>query len=73
MKIKKETAVKFEQIIENKVCLTCVYRKLYPPKMHDGQPVFYRFLCGLSADSQKEIVRPDDSCEFWKGVTLGVE
>jgi hypothetical protein len=63
--------MKINQIVENKICLTCVYRKLYPPTMRDGQPVFFRFLCGLSMDSQKDIVRPEDSCKCLKSVTLG--
>ena len=62
--------IKMNQVAEFKSCLTCVYRKPYPADMRSGQPVFYRFLCGLALDSLKELVTPEDVCDFWKGVTL---
>ncbi|MDO9333407.1 MAG: hypothetical protein Q7T57_02655 [Dehalococcoidales bacterium] len=65
--------MKIEQVVEFKACLTCVYRKLYPPTTRSQQPVFFRFICSLAFDSNKDIVRPEDVCKFWKGVTLGVE
>jgi hypothetical protein len=61
------------QVAEFKSCLTCVYRKPYPASMQTGEPVFYRFLCGLSLDSQKELVRPEEVCHHWKGVTPGID
>lgn len=65
--------MKVNQVAEFKCCITCVYHKPYPPMMRTGQPVFYRFLCSLSIDSQKEVVRPEEVCGCWKGVTLGIE
>lgn len=64
---------KIKQVAEFKSCLTCVYHKPYPPSMRNGQPVFTHFFCGLSLDSQKSVVRPEDVCNFWKGITLGFE
>lgn len=65
--------MKIEQVAEFRSCLTCVHRKPYPAAMRDGQPVFYRFLCGLSMDSSKELVKPEEQCEHWKGVEVGGE
>ena len=65
--------IKMNQVAEFKSCLTCVHRKPYPASIRNGQPVFYRFFCGLSLDSSKELVRPEEVCHFWKGVTLDVE
>lgn len=65
--------MKINQVAEFKSCVTCVYRKPYPATMREGQPVFFRFLCSLSPDSQKEVVRPEEVCPCWKGVTLGIE
>jgi hypothetical protein len=65
--------MKINQVAEFKSCLTCVYHKPYPPTTRDSQPVFFRYFCGLSADSQKEVVRPEEVCDCWKGITLGVE
>lgn len=48
--------VDINQIVEFKSCLTCVYRKPYPASIFNGQPVFYRFLCGLSMESCKELI-----------------
>jgi len=58
------------QLAECKYCLTCVHRKPYPASMKTGYPVFYRFLCGLSIDSGKELVRPEESCPHWHGASL---
>lgn len=65
--------MKVEQVAEFRCCITCVYRKPYPPAVQGEQPVFFRFLCSLSPDSQKEVVRPEEVCGCWKGVTLGIE
>jgi hypothetical protein len=71
--VNNEGNTKIEDIVKLKYCLTCVYRKMYPATMRNGQPVFFRFICGLSLDSLKEVVRPEDKCNFWKDVTLGVD
>ncbi|MDD5038769.1 MAG: hypothetical protein PHN78_05575 [Dehalococcoidales bacterium] len=65
--------MKVNQVVESRCCTTCVHRKPYPPTMRTGQPVFFRFLCGLPVDAQKEIVRPEEVCEHWQGVTLVIE
>ena len=65
--------MKIEQVVEYKACITCVYRRPYPAGMREGQPVFYRFYCSLAADSNKELVRPEEVCKFWKGASLGIE
>ena len=65
--------IKINQVAEFKSCLTCVHRKPYPAAMRNGQPEFYRFFCGLFLDSLKELVRPEEVCSFWKGVTLDFE
>ena len=65
--------MKIEQVAEFRSCLTCVHRKPFPAAMRDGEPVFYRFLCGLSMDSAKELVRPEEVCEHWKGPEVGWE
>ena len=62
--------IKIKQVAEFKSCLTCVHRKPYPASMRSGEPVFDRFLCRLSLDSLKELVKPQDVCDFWSGVTL---
>jgi hypothetical protein len=72
-KAKMEETLKIDDVVELRSCLTCVYRKLYPPTMRNGQPVFFRFLCSLSIDSLKEVVKPEDKCNFWKGVILGID
>ena len=65
--------IKIEQVAEFKSCLTCVHHKPYPASTRHGYAEFYRFLCGLSMDSGKELVRPEEVCNHWKGVTLDVE
>ena len=72
-KANQEETIKIDDVVEFRRCLTCVYRKLYPPTTRNGQPVFFRFLCSLSIDSSKEVVRPEDECNFWKGVILGID
>lgn len=62
--------VKMNQVAEFKSCLTCVYRKPYPTDMRSGQPVFNHFLCSLALDSLKDVIKPDDVCDFWKGANL---
>ncbi len=62
--------IKINQVAEFKSCLTCVYRKPYPAAMSSGQPVFYCFFCSLALDSNKDIVKPQEVCNMWKGVTL---
>jgi hypothetical protein len=41
--------------------------------MRNGEPVFDRFFCGLSMDSAKELVRPEEVCAHWKGAAVGEE
>ena len=65
--------LKIDEVAGFKSCLTCVYRKPYPPAMSSGQPVFYCFYCSLSLDSLKETVKPQEVCNFWKGATLDTE
>jgi hypothetical protein len=65
--------MKINDVVKFKSCVTCVYRKPYPPATREGQPVFFRFLCSRGEDSQKEVVRPEESCDCWKGADLGVE
>jgi hypothetical protein len=62
--------LKIKQVAEFKSCLTCVHRKPYPASMRNGKPEFNRFFCGLSLDSLKELVKPEEVCNFWQGVTL---
>ena len=69
----QEGVMKIHKVVEFRSCLTCVYRKPYPATTGAGQPVFFRFLCGLSMDSLKELVRPEEVCDFWKGVILGID
>ena len=65
--------MKLEQVAEFKSCLTCVYRKLHPPAMQTGRPEFYYFGCRRSCDSAKDMVKPGDVCDCWRGVTLDGE
>lgn len=65
--------IKINQVAKFKSCLTCVHRKPCPASMRNGKPEFCRFFCGLSLDSLKELVKPEEVCTFWKGVTLGFE
>lgn len=65
--------LKISQVAGFKSCLTCVHRKPYPAATRNGQPVFYRFFCGLSPDSLKESVKPEEVCDYWQGITLDVE
>ena len=61
--------IKIQQVAEFKSCLTCVHRKPYPATIRNGQPIFYLFVCGLAMDSSRDLVRPEDSCDFWKSAT----
>jgi hypothetical protein len=72
-KANQEAIMKIEDIVAFRSCLTCVYRKLYPPTTRNGQQVFHRFFCSLAIDSLKDVVRPEDECKFWKGVILGID
>ena len=65
--------MKIHKVVEFRSCVTCVYRKPYPASMRSGQPVFFCFFCSLSMDSGKEVVKPEEVCDFWKGVVLGIE
>ena len=65
--------MKIDQVVEFKACITCVYRRPYPAAIREGKPVFYRFYCSLAADSNKELVRPEEACKLWKGAMPGVE
>ncbi len=67
--------VTVSDVAEYRCCLTCVWRRFYPP---DGgstaNPNFYRFLCGRADLSGKEVVRAEYVCtRGWKGVTPGYE
>ena len=65
--------VRLSQVAEFRSCLTCMYRRQYPPSLRKGGPVFFQFYCDLAADSGKSIVKPEDACDYWKGVALGLE
>ena len=69
----KKWKMNIHNVVEFRSCLTCVYRKPYPATTRAGQTVFFRFLCGLSMDSLKVLVRPEEVCDFWKGVILGID
>ena len=65
--------MKVNQVAEFRCCLTCVYRKPYPPSTRGGNVVFSRFFCGLAMDSNKDIVKPEEKCSHWKGASLDME
>jgi len=65
--------VRLSQVAEFKSCITCVYRKLYPAALRKEGPIFFAFHCERSVDSGKSVVRPEDVCDYWRGVTLGFE
>ena len=69
----QEGVMKIHKVVEFRSCLTCVYRKPYPATMRYGAPVFLQFFCSLSTESQKEVVRPEEACDCWKGVALGID
>lgn len=61
------------QVAEFRSCITCVYRRQYPPSLREGEPIFFRFFCERAPDTGKAIVRPEEVCDYWRGVTLGFE
>ncbi len=69
----KRAIVRLAQIAEFRSCVTCVYRRWYPPSTQNGQQIFSRFFCGMAADTGKAIVKPEDVCDDWKGVALNAE
>jgi hypothetical protein len=70
MYYRRVTMVKIEQVAEFRSCLTCVHRRPYPCAVKNGEPVYYRFLCGMSLDSGKDLVKPEEVCDFWNKATL---
>ena len=65
--------VKIEQIAGFTSCLTCVHRRPYPGSVKDGKTTYYRFQCGRAPDTGRELVRPEESCDKWDGITLNCE
>ncbi|MBN1643756.1 MAG: hypothetical protein JW856_02910 [Dehalococcoidales bacterium] len=65
--------MKIEQVVSFKSCLTCGYRRFYPPSSRNGKLEFYRFYCGNAGITGKAIVGPQEVCQHWKGATLRVE
>jgi hypothetical protein len=62
--------LKIKQVAEFKSCLTCAYRRSYPPSNKKGQQIFDRFLCANAAFSSRELIKPEEVCDFWQIVTL---
>lgn len=65
--------IKLSQVAEFRSCITCIYRRYYPPSKEKGEQIFSRFFCGRAGDTGKAIVRPEDVCAIWKGAALGAE
>ncbi len=64
--------LKIKQVAEFKSCLTCAHRKSYTPSNKKGQRIFDRFLCANAAFSSRELVKPEEVCDFWQIVNLGL-
>jgi hypothetical protein len=62
--------MKIEQVAAFRSCLTCAYRKFYPASAGDGKSVFDHCYCHLAMVSSKSIVKPQDVCPHWTGMTV---
>lgn len=62
--------MKIEQVAQFKSCLTCAYRKFYPPSRKAGNMEFKNFSCQAAMITGKSIVKPQFVCEHWKSVTI---